>query len=1425
MHEPSRSVPPRPAANARRVWWSVAAAAVLALASPAARAQVTQVFVDDSVLARDTLTRAPELVAAGNVAEAVRVLSLLLDTEGERVVAVEGEPNVFVSVRARVHGALLGDPALLEAFRRDLAPVAARLMSEGRYREAERRVLLTTPGLEAALRVAQEELEAARFETALLVLRGLTAHPDRVRDRAAASRAAGLATSLTRYLRTPEALDLAARWRADAGEAGAAPAAVEPPALALVAERSSRSGFAPLDEQAPPARALAEVPFAAAATDAGSAVRVSTAVPASWVSPSIIGETLYTNDGAEIAAWDRATLVPIWSSRPGAGLAGLRTFDEGLRLPVGQAARQFEELASVSVKGGVLVAVGGYALPNFRREGDTRVHALDAATGRVLWSVDPSTLARALEGATVRGPALLTEDTCVLALARVSNAQRIAASMMVGLDLATGRLLWSRTLCSVGIPPYPRPHRPSDIGVAEGGVIYRTDVNGVVSAIEARSGRVVWIRRAIAIDSGFGPRMEPAPWLGSAPIIDGESVVVLEPAGGDLVRLGRRDGAILERRAADELGAPRYIVRVGRTIAAVGTSIVNFVPLADFSGATVRLSPSLRDAGVSGRAVASGDRLLVPIGTGVLSIDPENPDDTRALALERTGNLAVGEGALVVADTGMLSSFLSWEAAEPRLLSRIARRPEDTDAALTYIEIAIRAGRREGIPGVADRVLDAADLDPFSTTARAARQRLFELLLRAVDPAGAEPAPDAGSLDQVLARASRAADTPQERARFWVTAAHARALLGQHARAVEAYQVVLADAELSVASVVPPHEAPAARGPDVRLRVSAGPYARERLTTLILAVGYAPYEPYSAQAEAELRSLGPSPGPDELESLASRFPLARSTPGVLLAAARAYAAPGAEAPRIKALARALDASRTLARITRQPEADETMQASGLLIESLASSGRLGEADRLIRRLAAESPGLAPKVGATPLNVGSLRADLEGRLSSRQTPPVVGLAVVGRPDVIAGWTPAPARFTEWAASDQVPMFARLAPEVAVFARRTEDGRLAPLWVRRFESDAQRPTVLSVRWDATYLLWPTEMGPRLERIDAATGATSWTSQEFARLLPPEGRADPSRAVRIQTPLDGDVSPDQVVVVMDRGTAVLLSRRGRGVGIDLSTGKPLWARQLPFVGVYDAAIAAGRLVVAGISSDAEGVVAFEARSGRQVSTPRTDPSLGQGPPRWVRQAGGTVLVGLDTGIFAWDMAGERIAWHADTRPARRTSECWVAGDRFYVVNQEGLLFSGALSSGEFIPEPLRTNDRLAGARRRQSDQPTMIHPLPGGHAALFSERGLAVFNPAGEMIGADARGPDRGSRLYALTHDAALFIDQTPVSDSSSNRTVSLQWLELPGGRVAADESLVVYEAPHALAVIDGAVIVGAGPVTIVLDSPPDLTAPRR
>ena len=746
----------------------------MGIASAPSRGQqpVRSAFPDDSVVAIDTMARAGELAEDGNPSEAVRVLQQLLISEPDKVLSTPDDRTLFVPVRSVVHAFLLANPELLQKYRVQEEPEAAKLLVQGEFEAVERSRYLTPSGLEATLRLAQRRLELGHFEAARIALEGVTTHPDGASGELARA-VADLAGRIAAYLPRPEVIS----WAESLG--GKPGIAVDWPEWLTRKVRSPMHESAVVPTAPPGPAPLAAVLFRGIEPAVIEPLRNGQLRPQdrSWIFPTVVGEVVIVNDGLSVRAFDRATLVPIWEAFPDGAAA--RDYSDEFAAAGAGAAREIEDAATVTVSGDVAVATTGIPIAG-GRDGDQRIHAMSLLDGSALWSVDPAWLDSRLAEGAIRGPALVHDGTVVVSVRKQANLRRLTSLYLVGLDLYTGRLLWVRHVASIGSLPWGRTQPRPEGSVIDRGIVYRGDEMGVLTAVEAATGRPRWVR-VLAATRPFDPPYRSTevfpPRDMVVPIVWGDSLVYLESDGGNVVKVDAAGGRILETRSASALGGPRYLLGVGGTLAAIGPTRVAFVRLDDFANGTARLSAPPLAGAASGRAVVTGDRLTVPVPSGLAVMDPKMPESIRLVPLPVSGHLVMADGeadgeasGVLVADGGRLYSYIGWAAAEARLTAHLKARPDDAGAIRTFIELANRAGRNDLLSGLFDR---AAAVATGPSGDEASQRELFALLLRLVrtgtqrqdDREVALPLTtleDPAHVDAVLVALERSANTPRQ---------------------------------------------------------------------------------------------------------------------------------------------------------------------------------------------------------------------------------------------------------------------------------------------------------------------------------------------------------------------------------------------------------------------------------------------------------------------------------------------------------------------------------------------------------------------------------------------------------------------------------------------------------------------------------------
>lgn len=1423
---------------------------VLALAGGVAAQQLNPVYTDDSTSAKETLVRAGQIAAAGNVAEAVREMQRLLDEQPDRL--VEAEPDLFVSVRSRVHAALLADAAMLEQYRSAETARAQRTLDAGEFWSVERSRLLTEPGLEAALRVAQSELESARFHAALSTLAQLERHPDLKGPGAA--RAAALARTLTRYLPAAEAL--ARRWWAMSAQ-GAWPEAdpfPAPPCLALD-QRGFVNPAAPIRPEGLPSEPLwsARIEPQDMPLEPGeAAMRIEQREELGgglWVFPTAVGDTIYVNDGVFVAARDRFTLQTRWSVRP--------VSEEGSPDPwaprrANVATRMVEDSCTVTVQCHTVIAAMGLAHSG-DREGEPGLFALDARTGRVVWSALLPRLDPQLEGAVVRGPAMIDGDTVIVAARRSSQGRRIVGAYLVGLSLNDGSLRWVRQLGSAGAIPWGGrgDQRVNSAPLLDAGVVYCVDNIGIIAAIEAATGRPVWVRRAPTPAMGGGIVTEAsAPWHWTMPIADGDSVVLLSPDRTELLRLDRATGRTLARRPASEIGGPSYLLRVGERLVTVGPDGIYAVSLAELATARPTRVVPMRGNFLRGRVVVAGDKLLAPVADGVAELDPADPSpDPVIRKLDRIGNVLPLESQLLVVDSSNLHSYLTYPVAQRLLQNRMDASPGDPEPAVTFADLAYRSGHPDQVPPAADRALAAIERAPTSDVMRTARRRLFTVLRTMTDASQERPEPPAVEpvvrpgarpprpvrelpvletrwLTPIVERLGRAAETPDERVSYLMALGRLHDADGRPAMAAEAYQTVLGDPVLSAATW---------QGATAEVRAEIE--ATRRVRQLILDRGPGAYALFEAQAAAEISALGSGAAAPALERLARRFPAAVAAAQAWARIADAEEAAGRDQGALGALREALVIVETAHAAGAEMDPALFGEVAGRLATKLQRVEQFFAAAQLLTRLRAQYPALAITDRGSAIDAAEMSRDLLARLPGQRRLPRIGPELDGRVQALPGWQlmPPRSRAGETRSAEHAMLIAPGDGKVALWGSATGAHAVAAgstplvqmLWSRDFRAGGGAPELLRLDTDSAFLFWPWSeggRGPWVERIGAIGGETRWSTEPFRGLFAADPELDRriSSVVSFETPIDGSVKLRDVLVSMDEGVVAMVERTGRAAVFDRETGRLLWRGVGPVSQVHDVAIGAGVLAVLGSAPGQNGertpvptLGVLDVRTGQAVRT--IAPLAGRA--RWLRiagqQEGASLVVGVDTEVACYDLARGEKRWSIRDQTTVGTLEAWVYGDRLYLLDRTRNIWQASISTGQALRQPLETYEHLQGSSLIEA---SAVAP---DRVAFATDRGVCIFDPSGRLVGIDSatgQEADEGSLTTPAQSDRYFVTAEIGQRQNEAGRNIhNIHTVDAGTGVLRTTTPVILDQPPRGIAILDGRIIVGAGSSAIVYSAP--------
>lgn len=1422
-------------------------AALGAIAVPvmvASAQQARAVSTDESVKAQDALIRVRELNAAGNGGEAMRVLQLLLTEDGDRLLPDASDEMLFVPVRAVIHSMLMADAAALDRYRQEQEPAAADLLASGRLDEAERTRLLTPSGFEAALRLTQLEAEAGRFESARLILNQLELHPDRRTPQGRAG-AAAMATLVAACLPRTDQLERAARWAKESGAEPAAQATIEVGAelgAGISPFLSPHAALPPKIALDRPLQSVALDPLRRGITDDSMSVSVGV----SWVLPTVLGERVFINDGVGVAAFDAATLSPIWTARPSDGVSrqvpnrGMVSFAmSNTGIP--------DEPSTVSAGWGVLVAATGIP-DNGGRRGDTRVHGLDEATGQILWSIEPSRLDPQLDGAFVRGSILIDSGVAVIALRKPTLSRRVAALYLVGVDLRTGALRWVRMVGSTGTNPWGRWQGRSDSGLMHEGIVYRADDMGVLGAYEAARGRPIWVRlspNTRSFDQAIYRLPPPMPpWESSVPVVIGPWLFSIEPGTGRTMQIDREDGAMLARRSRSELGDPRYLLASGTRLVAVGESRLATLDAETFASSEIALSRNFGEGAPSGRAIVAGAgenaRILWPMVEGLAVIPPGQPSIESRMQMTSPGNIVIApdtgatEPVVLSAGSDRLQTMLSWDAAGRLLDARMAKRSDDPAPLLTALELFHKVGQTSRAPALADRLLELAAKRPEASLD--IRARLLERLLaivaesqntRSDTDGGAErTGPTLPLLDEILDRAARSTDTVAGQARVLLDRAWLREAQARPAEAVEALQEILADPTAAATELALDMSADGPR------TSAAGLEATRRLSDLLTRLGVAPYAPFDEEARLQLEALDADRASGAaLATLARRYPVADVAAEAWGSAGEAFDREGSADEARLAFGRGLAAAELGMAIGRGDQAQTLSRLAAAVISRSRERGELEPIHRLLRRLAMSAQGTLAtstpgainaatmiEVDGVPRGASELAAEIARTLATRSWMPRVGTALSGRTQVIEGFEVAEPidRTSPGLSRDSVAMISEARGELSLFAVSAYDDRLAPLWSRPFRF---RPSVVRIAPEATIVFWPTPGGGWLEAI-SPEGATLWKSGELSSVLAVANAAQ--AGVGVNTPLDGAAGLDDVVITSDP-QSVLIGRRSGGVlCFDTASGALRFSVARALSRVYDIALAqGGRAIISGAAiSREEGqerlVAALLCLAPDGTTGARLGPDELGDHARWVVpiRGEGDVLVGTASGILRLDPSSGTVRWKTDGANLQGSIAATVVGSgggggvAFVLESSSMQLWRVDLRSGDVDDEPGDTRQRLT--------LPVSLVPV-GGALTLTTSLGLIVIDESGQTIGAD--GIDAAGRIEppVLAEGLAIAVEASGRETQAGESSSKIYFIELPSGRLQSVANVMLMDAPRLPMVIEGKILISQGPVTLVFDAP--------
>ncbi len=734
------------------------AAALAAWPGAPARAQEMALpVVDDSPSAQLVVEQAVDQAKA-NPREAVRLLVQALDAGAERLVRAGNAPDLFIPVSRRVHAILRADPALLAAFRRELAPDADAQLARGELRELVARRLDTEAGLEAALRLAESAVARGRFAAAAAYLDRTVDH-DLLVGRRALHHASMTAIAASRLGQDAQAREAVARIDAlpaaglDPAEiAGARAAATSaPPAPSPPAFGPLGTGRFDAPASAAPWSETWAVPIDSMAMSGGMARNeaggVDRARPAPGSAPAAVGDRVYLDDGIAIRAFDRLSGRVLWS----VPASGTDPSISGMRM----VAASDDAVVAFSTQSGSMA-----------RPGIGRVTCIDPATGMPRWETRTDRIdgRSDLDGMVGQGAPIIVDGRVIVA-ARRTSPRLETVSWLLAIDLERpSPASWARVIATSGSARFGGS-RFVDAPVLVGGVLYLSTCTGAVAAVDPWDGLVRWIRRFPVPVRDLAPATEPSDVL--TPAVVGGRVLAVSPDHARILVLDCRSGELVAEvptGADGGLGTPSYLVgdEASGLVLAVGSRVACFAASAPQS---IRWSLPAADLAVDsvvrGRVQLARTSdpqapvVLMPLLSDIVVLDARDGRERMRLAGAGNSNAILVGNQLLAAGTTSLSGWMPAADAERIIRGRLAAAPS-ADAAMALVHLArqIRSGSLAA-EGAAESVRRVAAL-PADAPERA---ELLELLL-ALDALDLASGADRDALDAAVDQAAALAGSP-----------------------------------------------------------------------------------------------------------------------------------------------------------------------------------------------------------------------------------------------------------------------------------------------------------------------------------------------------------------------------------------------------------------------------------------------------------------------------------------------------------------------------------------------------------------------------------------------------------------------------------------------------------------------------------------
>jgi outer membrane protein assembly factor BamB len=374
------------------------------------------------------------------------------------------------------------------------------------------------------------------------------------------------------------------------------------------------------------------------------------------------------------------------------------------------------------------------------------LYALDERTGDVVWSHETARLAPGREDASeiskecVSSPPLVVGDDVIVT---AWTYEGIYDVRLVCYDRRTGRTRW-RTSIVQGqqeLNLFGRPVKELATGpISEsGGRVFLGTGLGVAAAVERADGRIAWIT---AYDQSPLPkafrwhetRDRDVSWWPSPVAAAGDTVVMAPVDSRSLVAFDAATGAARWTRADSEWRRTRrwFLGATGGRAFVLGAKVWAYDVATGESAWTApgagSLAAAQRESGeTAGVALLTKERVYVPTEHALVALSTASGAIEATWPLQPmasggapvTGNLASGDGALLVYDRSHVAASYRFEDLRARLEARVAAAPDDP-------QVRLDAGAAYAAAGQLDAAIETLDagMQCLSRAAPRVRERV-----------------------------------------------------------------------------------------------------------------------------------------------------------------------------------------------------------------------------------------------------------------------------------------------------------------------------------------------------------------------------------------------------------------------------------------------------------------------------------------------------------------------------------------------------------------------------------------------------------------------------------------------------------------------------------------------------------------------------